>query len=53
MLPDVVRRHGSWHDSEAFVSGPPAMVRGTVRMLAHRTAAEYIRFDPPDTLDAG
>jgi hypothetical protein len=29
------------------------MVRGTVRMLAHRTAAEYIRFDPPDALDAG
>ena len=53
MLPDVVRRHGSWHDSEVFVSGPPTMVRGTVRMLAHRTPGEHIHFDPPDALDAG
>jgi len=53
MLPDVVRRHGRWHDSEIFVSGPPVMVRRTVRMLAHRTAGEHIHFDPPDALDAG
>jgi hypothetical protein len=28
------------------------MVRGTVRMLAHRTPREHIHFDPPDALDA-
>jgi NAD(P)H-flavin reductase/hemoglobin-like flavoprotein len=52
MLPEVVRRHGSWPDSEVFVSGPAAMVRGTVRMLAHRTTREHIHFDPPDAPDA-
>lgn len=48
MLPDVVRRHGSWQDSEVYMSGPPAMVRRTVRMLAHRTPGEHVHFDALD-----
>ena len=47
MLPEVVRQHGSWRDSEVFVSGPAAMVRATLRVLAHRTSGEHIHFDPP------
>jgi NAD(P)H-flavin reductase len=51
-LPEVIRRHGSWKDSEVFVSGPPAMVRAAVRVLAHRTPGENIRLDA-DILDQG
>jgi NAD(P)H-flavin reductase len=50
MLPDVVRSRGSWHDSEVFVSGPPAMIRATLRVLAHRTSGEHIHLDSPDAL---
>jgi NAD(P)H-flavin reductase/hemoglobin-like flavoprotein len=50
MLPEVVRQHGSWQDSEVFVSGPPAMVRATLRVLAHRTSGEHIHVDEPDAL---
>jgi NAD(P)H-flavin reductase len=45
MLPEVVRQHGSWQDSEVFVSGPPGMVRSTLRVLAHRTPRERIHLD--------
>ena len=48
MVPDVVRQHGSWQDTEVFVSGPPGMVRSTLRMLAHRTPRERIHLDEPD-----
>jgi len=48
MLPEVVRQHGSWQDSEVFVSGPPGMVRSTLRVLAHRTPRERIHLDLPD-----
>ena len=53
MLPEVVRRRGSWRDSEVFVSGPPAMVRATLRVLAHRTSGEQIHLDGPDALGPG
>jgi NAD(P)H-flavin reductase/hemoglobin-like flavoprotein len=45
MLPAVVRRHGAWKDSEVYVSGPAAMVRGTLRVLAHRASGEHIHHD--------
>ncbi len=51
MLPEVVRQHGSWRYSEVFVSGPPAMVRATLRVLAHRTSGEHIHLDDPDAMD--
>jgi NAD(P)H-flavin reductase len=51
MLPEVIRQHGSWQDSEVFVSGPPAMVLGTLRVLAHRTSGEHIHLDEPAALD--
>lgn len=51
MLPEIVRRHGSWPDSEVFVSGPEAMVRGTLRVLGHRTSGEHIHIDEPDAMD--
>jgi NAD(P)H-flavin reductase/hemoglobin-like flavoprotein len=51
MLPEIVRQHGSWPDSEVFVSGPEAMVRGTLRVLGHRTSGEHIHLDDPDSMD--
>jgi NAD(P)H-flavin reductase/hemoglobin-like flavoprotein len=45
MLPEVVRQHGSWQASEVFVSGPPAMVRATLRVFAHRTSGEHVHVD--------
>jgi NAD(P)H-flavin reductase/hemoglobin-like flavoprotein len=48
MLPDVVRRYGSWQDCEVFVSGPPAMVRATLRVLAHRTSSDHVHLDALD-----
>ena len=52
MLPEVVRQHGSWHDSEVFVSGPADMVRATLRILAHRTSGQHIHLDEPDATDS-
>jgi NAD(P)H-flavin reductase/hemoglobin-like flavoprotein len=51
MLPEIVRQHGSWQDSEVFVSGPEAMVRATLRVLGHRTSGEHIHLDEPDAMD--
>jgi NAD(P)H-flavin reductase/hemoglobin-like flavoprotein len=42
----VVRRQASWQDSDVFVSGPPAMVRATLRVLAHRASDEHVYCDP-------
>jgi NAD(P)H-flavin reductase len=47
----LVRRQASWQDSDVFVSGPPAMVRATLRVLAHRASGEHLYCDPHD--DAG
>ncbi len=44
----VVRRQASWQDSDVFVSGPPAMVRATLRVLAHRASGEHLYCDPHD-----
>jgi NAD(P)H-flavin reductase/hemoglobin-like flavoprotein len=51
MLPEVVRQHSAWQDSEVFVSGPPGMVRSIRRVLAHRTSGEHIHLDAPDPAD--
>jgi NAD(P)H-flavin reductase len=44
----VVRRQASWQDCDVFVSGPPGMVRATLRVLAHRTSGEHLYCDPHD-----
>jgi NAD(P)H-flavin reductase/hemoglobin-like flavoprotein len=48
----VVRRQASWQDCDVFVSGPPAMVRATLRMLAHRASGEHLYCDPHDDAEA-
>jgi NAD(P)H-flavin reductase len=44
----VVRHQASWQDCDVFVSGPPGMVRATLRVLAHRTSGEHLHCDPLD-----
>lgn len=46
LLHDVVRQQASWQDCEVFVSGPPGMVRATLRVLAHRASGEHLHYDP-------
>ncbi|WP_371517832.1 globin domain-containing protein [Kitasatospora sp. NBC_01300] len=53
-LPEVVGRFGPWAGREAFVSGPPAMVRrGVGVLLRSGVAAERIRHDLVGDLAAG
>jgi NAD(P)H-flavin reductase/hemoglobin-like flavoprotein len=42
----VVRHQASWQNCDVFVSGPPAMVRATLRVLAHRASGEHLYCDP-------
>ena len=44
----VVRHQASWQDCDVFVSGPPGMVRATLRVLAHRASGEHLYCDPCD-----
>jgi NAD(P)H-flavin reductase/hemoglobin-like flavoprotein len=53
LLPDVVRRHASFENSDVFISGPDDMVRETERVLARRVAAEHIHRDPLTAAGAG
>jgi NAD(P)H-flavin reductase/hemoglobin-like flavoprotein len=46
LLPDVVRGHASFENSDVFISGPDEMVRQTERVLASRLAADRIHRDP-------
>ena len=48
LVPDVVRQQASWQDCDVFVSGPPGMVRATLRALAHRASGEHLYCDPYD-----
>jgi NAD(P)H-flavin reductase/hemoglobin-like flavoprotein len=51
LVPDVVRQQASWQDCDVFVSGPPGMVRATLRALAHRASGEHLYCDPYDQAD--
>ncbi len=42
----VVRQQARWQDCDVFVSGPPAMVRATLRVLARRASGEHLHCDP-------
>jgi NAD(P)H-flavin reductase/hemoglobin-like flavoprotein len=44
----AVRHQASWQDCDVFVSGPPGMVRATLRVLAHRASGEHLYCDPHD-----
>ena len=46
MLPDVVRTHGLFENSEAYICGPAAMVRQTTLLLTAHVATEQIHHDP-------
>jgi NAD(P)H-flavin reductase/hemoglobin-like flavoprotein len=48
-LPDVVRGHGLFEHSEAYLSGPAEMVRRTALLLAAHVPPDQIHHDPvPD-----
>jgi NAD(P)H-flavin reductase/hemoglobin-like flavoprotein len=47
-LPQVARRYANCQGKDIFISGPPAMIRETVSVLAGRAAPDSIRHDPPD-----
>jgi NAD(P)H-flavin reductase/hemoglobin-like flavoprotein len=46
LLPDVVGGHGLFENSEAYICGPPAMVRLTAALLAASIPAGQIHHDP-------
>ena len=46
MLPEVVSSQGHVGDAEAYVCGPPAMVRQAVALLGGCIPASQIHFDP-------
>ena len=48
----VVRQQASWQDCDVFVSGPPGMVRATLRVLAHRASGEHLHCDPHEDAEA-
>ena len=45
-LHDVLRHQASWQDCDVFVSGPPGMVRATLRVLARRAGDDRVHCDP-------
>ena len=47
MLPDVVKAHGVQADTEAYVCGPPGMVRHAVALLAASLPESQIHRDEP------
>jgi NAD(P)H-flavin reductase len=46
MLPDVVSGHGLFENAEAYICGPPAMVRMTAALLAASIPPGQIHHDP-------
>lgn len=52
-LPGVIREYGPWHEYEAYVSGPPGMIRSGVDALrAVGVPSERIRHDSVEELVA-
>ncbi|WP_078959687.1 globin domain-containing protein [Streptomyces sp. NRRL B-24085] len=50
-LPDAVRAYGPWHEYDAYLSGPPAMIRNGVDTLtAIGIPSERIRHDAVEEL---
>ena len=52
-LPDAIRQYGLWHGYEAYLSGPPGMIRSGVDVLrAMGIPAERVRHDSVEELVA-
>jgi NAD(P)H-flavin reductase len=51
-LPDVVREHASFRDTDVYVTGPAGLVTATARALTGRVAPERLHHDPLDALRA-
>ncbi|MGI5138615.1 MULTISPECIES: globin domain-containing protein [unclassified Streptomyces] len=50
-LPDVIREYGPWHEYDAYLSGPPGMIRSGVDALRNiGIPSERIRHDSVDEL---
>ncbi|MEU6143332.1 globin domain-containing protein [Streptomyces sp. NPDC047081] len=50
-LPDAVRQYGPWHEFDAYLSGPPGMIRSGVDVLRNiGIPAERIRHDSVEEL---
>ncbi|MHB1593252.1 MAG: FAD-binding oxidoreductase [Streptosporangiaceae bacterium] len=51
-LPDVLREHASFRDTDVYVTGPAGLVTATARVLTGRVAPERLHHDPLDALRA-
>ncbi|MFE3825180.1 globin domain-containing protein [Streptomyces sp. NPDC059092] len=52
-LPEAVRDHGPWHEFDAYLSGPPGMIRSSLDALrGSGIPSERIRHDSLDALVA-
>ncbi|MGY6023843.1 globin domain-containing protein [Streptomyces spinosirectus] len=52
-LPDVIREHGPWNGYDAYLSGPPGMIRSSVDALRYAgIPSERIRHDSVEDLVA-
>ncbi|MER6525390.1 globin domain-containing protein [Streptomyces sp. NPDC001508] len=50
-LPDAIREYGPWNEYDAYLSGPPGMIRSGVTMLRNAgVQAERIRHDSVEEL---
>jgi NAD(P)H-flavin reductase len=51
-LPDVVKEHESFRNTDVYVAGPAGLVSATVRALANRVPSDRFHHDPIDALIA-
>jgi NAD(P)H-flavin reductase/hemoglobin-like flavoprotein len=51
-LPDVVRSHASFRNTEVYLAGPASMISATRRTLAARVPSDRFHHDPLDVLVA-
>ncbi len=51
-LPDIVKTHESFRNTDVYVAGPAGLVSATVRALANRVPSSRLHHDPLDALIA-
>ncbi len=51
-LPDIVKKHESFRNTDIYVAGPAGLVSATVRALANRVPSDRFHHDPLDALIA-
>lgn len=49
-LPDAVKKHASFRNTEVYVAGPAGLVSATMRALANRVPSDRFHHDPLDAL---